>query len=58
MALQGEAKKLYHREYMPPPTGRAAHARGCLADGHGAVVLRRADSDQLGQRLPPLRILL
>ena len=64
MALQGEARKLYHREYMRRQREGCPRG-GRKAEGHGAVVLRmrpppepRADRDQLEERLPPLPVLL
>ena len=57
MALQGEAKKLYHRNTC------AANGQGCLRGGSLSRRMRpapksRADRDQLGKRLSPLRVLL
>jgi hypothetical protein len=65
MALQGEAKKLYHREYMRRrPAGLPT--RGVVKPmvmEQWLLRMRpaaesRADRDQLGERLPPLRVLL
>jgi hypothetical protein len=62
MALHGDAKKLYHREYMRRRRAglstRGVVKPKVMEQWCSECVLSRADRGQLWERLPPLPVLL